>query len=127
MKYYICVAGCRNYAETEEHYSFVASYLDYVLQNLKNQGEIVIIHGACRGVDLLGGRRYARERKYKCLEFPADWNTYGNYAGPKRNAEMVSKSTHIVVFWDGKSKGTYNLIQNAKKAGKPLKIKIIDI
>lgn len=125
MKYFICVAGCRNFTETEEHYRIVADYLDYVLQNLKNQGEIIIIHGACRGVDLLAGR-YARERKYKCLEFPADWSL-GNFAGPKRNAEMIAKSSHVVAFWDGYSKGTHNLIQNAKRAKKPLKIKIISI
>lgn len=122
MKYFVCVAGCRNFNQ----YQVVADYLDYVLQNLKNQGEIVIIHGGCRGVDLLADR-YAREHKYKCLVFNADWNTYGNYAGPKRNAEMIEKSSHVVAFWDGYSKGTYNLIQNAKKAKKPLKIKIISI
>lgn len=104
MTFFICVAGCRNY----HNYEVVSDYLDYVLQNLKNLGEIVIISGAAPGVDSLA-IRYASERGFRCLQFPAAWETYGKAAGPRRNAEMVANSSHIVAFWDGKSRGTYNL------------------
>lgn len=120
MKYYVCVGGCRYY----HNYSVVSNYLDFALQNLRLQGDIVIISGAASGVDSLA-IRYASERGFECLQFPADWETHGKVAGPIRNAQMVSKSTHIVAFWDGKSRGTRNLIAESKKAGKPLKIKNI--
>ena len=122
MTYYICVGGCRNFYR----YDVLEAYLDKVLQNLKNQGDICIISGAAPGVDSLA-IRYASERGFRCLQYPAAWDKYGKAAGPRRNAEMVAKSSHIVAFWDGSSRGTYNLIQNAKRAKKPLKVKIISI
>lgn len=121
-EYFIAVAGCRNFYD----YDTVKNYLDYVLQNLEKQGNITILHGACpTGVDQLAGR-YSREKRYKCIEFPADWSL-GNIGAFHRNSAMVAKSTHIVAFWDGISKGTKMTIDLAKRAKKPLKIKIISI
>lgn len=35
-----------------------------------------------------------------------------------RNKEIVSEADLVIVFWDGKSKGTKNTIELCKKMGK---------
>ena len=44
---------------------------------------------------------------------------YGKRAGFIRNCEMVDCCDGVVVFWDGKSKGTKHTIDYASKRGKP--------
>jgi hypothetical protein len=82
------------------------------------------------------GERYAKEKGYQVERHPADWknlnvpivkvryNQYGAYnsmAGHNRNMEMLKSIKEnpdggfVVVFWDGKSKGTENMIEIAKK------------
>ena len=62
----------------------------------------------------------------KLTLFPAEWNTYGKAAGPIRNrqmAEYAAPDGYCVVFWDGKSRGSQNIITEARKAG--IKTKIV--
>ena len=70
--------------------------------------------------------RYAEENNYSLELFPAQWNKYGRSAGPIRNEIMVAKCDYVIAFWDGTSKGTKNLIDNAVKYNKPLRVKLID-
>jgi hypothetical protein len=91
-----------------------------ILSKIKD--EIVIISGAARGADRLG-EKYAKERGYKVIRVPADWNRYGKSAGYIRNKEMAESSDALVAFWDGKSKGTKNMIDLAKEYG--LKVRVI--
>lgn len=66
---------------------------------------------------------------YKVGLFPvlrihhADWETHKLAAGPIRNREMARDGTHLVAFWDGKSKGTKNMIDEARK--RKLVVKIV--
>ena len=39
-------------------------------------------------------------------------------AGPIRNKEMAQNGDFLVAFWDGKSKGTKNMIKTMKACGK---------
>lgn len=55
--------------------------------------------------------------------FPAKWKEYGKAAGFVRNSEMADYSDMLIAFWDGKSKGTKNMIDNAKK--KKVKVKVV--
>jgi hypothetical protein len=56
--------------------------------------------------------------------FPADWETHGRAAGPIRNQAMLDegKPYLVIAFWDGKSKGTLDMISRATRAGVPVKI-----
>jgi len=38
-------------------------------------------------------------------------------AGPKRNEQMANDADALIAFWDGKSKGTKNMIDAANKLG----------
>lgn len=85
---------------------------DYFLQDEKKE-DVVIISGHASGADALG-ERYAQERGFQLETFPADWKAHGRAAGPIRNARMASAANALIAFWDGKSRGTKNMIEIAK-------------
>jgi len=80
-----------------------------------------IIHGGARGADTLAGR-YGNEVSIPMQVFLAEWNTHGRSAGPIRNRRMLTEGDleMVIAFWDGKSRGTQNMIDQAKKAGVPV-------
>jgi hypothetical protein len=75
-----------------------------------------IVSGGARGVDKLG-EEVARNKGLPIKIFPADWTKYGNRAGPIRNAEMAKYADALIAVWDGQSKGTFNMIQQATNKG----------
>ena len=58
-----------------------------------------------------------KEKGYETELFPADWKTHGRKAGPIRNKQMADYGEMLIAFWDGKSSGTKNMIENSKKLG----------
>ena len=85
---------------------------------------ITVISGHCRGVDIMA-KKYAAERDYQIMLFPAQWQKYGSAAGPIRNKKMAEICDCVIAFWDYSSKGTGSLIRYAEKLGK--KTIVIDI
>ena len=108
-KYKVIVAGCRDFAD----YELLKEKCDFYLQNKKPEN-IVIVSGHASGADTQG-ERYAQERGYELKTFPADWKANGRAAGPIRNAKMASVAHTLIAFWNGKSRGTKNMIDTAKK------------
>jgi hypothetical protein len=84
-------------------------------------GEYKFTHfmqGGAKGVDLVA-KEWARKtpglERYECK---ADWDTYGNAAGPMRNARMVSWNPDLVIAFPGpNSVGTWDMVQQARGAG----------
>ncbi|CAM1347852.1 DUF2493 domain-containing protein [Tenacibaculum sp. HL-MS23] len=112
----IIIAGSRNFT----NYQKLKHECDKFLDKQKN---IEIISGAhYKGADKLG-EKYASEKNINIIKFPADWIKYGKAAGPKRNKQMAIYADALIAFWDGKSKGTKNIIQLAKQ--RQLKTRII--
>jgi len=72
-----------------------------------------IVSGRARGADALG-EKYAIEHGYPKRLFPANWRKYGKSAGYRRNEEMAKYGDKLIVFWDGKSKGTKHMIDLAE-------------
>ena len=103
----VIIAGSRNFND----YKKLCKICDHLLQN---QANIEIISGAAKGADQLG-EKYASEKGYRIKKFPANWNKYGKSAGPKRNEEMANYADVLIAFWDGKSRGTKNMIELANK------------
>lgn len=84
----------------------------------------VVIEGDAPGADRIAGQ-LARRHGLEVLTYPADWARYGDAAGPIRNARMLreGKPTHVVAFrMPGTSRGTDNMIDQARKAGVPVSI-----
>lgn len=112
----IVVAGSRSFKD----FDLLKQKLDSIFSNFKNE-EIEIVCGEATGADLLG-KKYAIEKGYKVKSFPAYWNLYNRAAGPIRNNEMAQYSTHCVIFWDGKSAGSRNMIDCCNKYNLPVRV-----
>lgn len=106
----VIIAGTRNY----DDYDSLKAYADYKLSRIED--DIEIVSGGARGADALG-ERYAKEKGYSIKRFPAEWKKYGRSAGPRRNEAMAKYADALLSYWDGKSKGTKNMIELAKANG----------
>ena len=82
---------------------------------------VTVISGCATGADALG-MVYAAHRGYEVEKYPALWDRYGRAAGPIRNRVMAQKATACIVFWDGRSPGTKNMIVECEKAGLPCRV-----
>ena len=76
-----------------------------------------IISGGARGVDACAAA-YAREHGIKVTEILPEYERYGRGAPIVRNKLIVDAADQILIFWDGKSRGTASVIQYAKKCDK---------
>ena len=101
----IIVAGGRDFINK----SIAFTVLDSIVKD-----DDVIISGHARGADTLG-EFYAKEHGLKMELYPAEWDKYGRSAGPIRNRQMAEAADALIAFWDGKSRGTKNMIETAKK------------
>lgn len=99
-------------------YEYFKTCLDIIFLDIKD--DIEIVSGGAKGADLLS-EKYAKENDYQIKIFKPNWSL-GKKAGPIRNKEMLEyikndNSSLVVSFWDGKSKGTKNMIDISNKAG----------
>ena len=111
----VIIAGGRDFTD----YEFAKKHLDSIFSKVKPD---YIISGKARGADTIG-EQYAHENGIDVLEFAADWKGLGRKAGPIRNAQMAQEATHLVAFWDGKSRGTKHMIEEAERVG--LKVRVV--
>lgn len=83
-----------------------------------------IVSGGAKGVDTLG-EQYAESMNLPLKVFMADWETHGRAAGPIRNRKMSENADALIAIWDGKSRGTKNMIETATKKGLVVYVKNI--
>ena len=102
------VAGGRDFADYER--------LHEVCNRLTGVGD-VIMSGGARGADALGEKYALSQPEIVNLEtYPADWDKYKKAAGYIRNHQMSLEADGLIAFWDGKSPGTKNMVEEAHKA-----------
>jgi len=92
-----------------------------------------VVSGTAAGIDRKG-EQYATNAGLPVSRFPADWknltvpgavikrNSHGQYnavAGHQRNTQMGNYADALIAIWDGKSKGTLNMVTYMKSLGKP--------
>ena len=107
----IIIAGTRTF----DNYDLLnKTIIKYCKANLLHSNGIEIVCGGAKGADELG-KQFAENHKTAIKIFPADWDTHGKAAGPIRNKQMALYSSVLIAFWDGKSKGTKNMIELAKE------------
>jgi len=110
----IAIVGSRDY----QHLDRVRIYVESL------SPDTIIVSGGARGVDKTA-EITAKRCGLKTIVFYANWNPNGVFdrgAGMKRNAQIIAEADQVVAFWDGKSPGTRNTIDRAKRANKPLEI-----
>lgn len=100
--------------------------LEVLLKRLEALPEgTVVIHGACRGADRMGGA-VAKTLDFEVEEYPADWSRYGRGAGVVRNQQMLveGKPDLVLAFHADieRSKGTADMVRRARKAGLPVEV-----
>lgn len=112
----VIIAGSRSFCD----YSRLKQYMDNLVMQ-ENIEEVVC--GGARGADALG-KQWAIERDIPIKMFIPNWNEYGKAAGIIRNHQMGDYADYLVAFWDGKSKGTKDMIDYMRKIGKHGKVEI---
>lgn len=112
----LIIAGCRDFTDR----AFIYEGIDAFIEEYGKPD--YIIEGGARGVDRMA-YYYAKDNGIPVKVFPAYWDKYGKSAGPIRNEEMAKHGTHLLAFWDGKSRGTKNMIEMAKLYGLTVIIK----
>ena len=125
QKYRIIISGGRDFND----YFLVKKTLDEYLTGLRLNNpefhyyrDVEIISGRAKGADRVG-EQYADSLNLRVACFEADWYTYGRLAGPIRNRQMAKYASEdgyygvLIAFWDGKSKGTADMIKAAEKYG----------
>jgi|SRR5690554_1895914 len=110
----IAVVGGRDFTD----YDLVKSSIldNYNLDDLSE-----VVSGGAKGADSLGAK-FAKEYNLKLTEFKPDWKKYGRGAGFVRNKLIIEHADVVFAFWDGKSKGTANSINIAKRSNKILRV-----
>src|SRR5579863_5529619 len=85
---------------------------------IKNSGFQIteVISGGAQGVDSLGAF-WANTNKIPCSFFMADWKTHGKAAGPIRNSFMAAEAEALILVWDGKSRGSNDMLNKANAKG----------
>jgi hypothetical protein len=91
-----------------------------VVESIQRSGYDIteVVSGCATGVDRLG-ERWAIANNIPVKEMPADWNRYGNSAGPHRNRQMAEYADAAIIIWDGQSRGTRNMVENMIRRKKP--------
>lgn len=110
----IIVAGTRIFND----YALLSAWLDVLKYEY---GRIEIVSGGAPGADTLG-EKWAGLHGCSVWRITADWNTQGKAAGPIRNRKMAEAGDVLLVFWDGVSRGTANMIQEAKQRSLPIHV-----
>ena len=84
---------------------------------------LTIIEGGAIGADFLS-RAWGKKNGALIEEYPADWNKHGKAAGPIRNKQMLDegKPDLVIAFLAKDSRGTANMIKQAKDANIPVEI-----
>lgn len=85
----------------------------------------LIISGGAKGIDTLA-ENYADKKGISKLIMRPKYELYGKGAPLKRNEEMIKIADQVLVFWDGKSRGTRFTIDKAKKQNKPVNVVIFE-
>lgn len=103
----VIIAGGRNYQFTADD--------QRKLDQLHSEWKITeVVSGGARGADRCG-EFWANRHGIPIKVFRANWNQYGNAAGPIRNGEMAEYADAVVLFPGGR--GTADMLNQAEGAG----------
>lgn len=124
MMFKVIIAGGRDFEATIED----MNKIDHLLGRYKApHGEVPMFNnlemvtGTAKGADQVP-YYYNYWQGVPIKEFPADWDKHGKAAGFIRNRQMAEYSDALIAFWDGKSRGTKNMIEEMNRLEKPVRV-----
>jgi len=106
----IAVIGSRSITDPNE-----------VTGQLENLTVTKIISGGAAGVDTIA-ERWADLTGTPKLIIKPNYQRYGKAAPLERNKLIVEAADYVIAIWDGKSTGTLQAVNYAKKIGKPVQV-----
>jgi len=109
----LIVAGSRSIQDTELVWQKIS---DFLSANKVTE----FVNGGCPTGPDDDAKCYA---EYHCIPttfFMADWPKHGKAAGPIRNRQMAEYADHLLLIWDGESKGSLNMKYEMRKLGKQI-------
>jgi Domain of unknown function (DUF4326) len=109
----VIVAGSRTF-ENDDGKLTVMAYDDSGFQATE------IVSGLARGPDTQAIEYIAEPRGIPVKPFEPEWDGLGKRAGMVRNMQMGDYADALVALWDGKSKGTKQMIEYMLSLGKPV-------
>lgn len=108
----VIIAGSRNYHNKK----FLFNMAGWWYGTLQTTPEIEVISGGANGADKLG-EKWAEYMGFPVRQYLPDWEGHGKKAGILRNVEMAKVGDVLLAFWDGESKGTKHMIDEALRRG----------
>lgn len=116
----LCIIGSRSIDKAE----FVFPVIEKFIKD-HTTGKITIIAGGAKGVDQLA-KAYANSHGIDFVEFLPyhllDKVPFSSKYFFIRNKQMIDNADKVLVFWDGKSKGTEYGIKYSQKIAIPVMV-----
>ena len=126
----LIIAGSRGFTDYQMFTNTTLSVMQSLGWDPTRPAEgVVIIQGEAKGPDTMA-REFAIEYGVPFESYPADWEDvtapgavlkvnrlgrqYNAAAGQQRNGRMAETGTHLLLFWDGRSKGSDNMFKQAR-------------
>lgn len=108
--YRVIIAGSRTAPENDKEIFLKVT----AIINQLGFENVEIASGGAKGADKFA-ENYAKEMLLPFKLFKAEWDKYGKSAGVIRNKQMAEYATHLILIWDGKSKGSANMLKRAQE------------
>ena len=83
----------------------------------KTQNIELIVSGGAKGADTLA-KKFAARNHIPLMEFLPDYERYGRGAPLQRNSLIVQHANWVLAFVTASSRGTWDTIRKAERAGK---------
>ena len=114
----VIVTGGRDWDDAEQ----IEDLFDGLLRKYPSESSWLMMHGCAVGADAICVR-VAFDLGWEIRPYPAKWDINGKAAGPNRNQEMVDDGADMCfAFPTPQSKGTWDCIKRATRAGIPVEI-----
>lgn len=112
----LIIAGSRSVHPSPEQIDAAMDDLLFVKPDIRE-----VVSGGARGADE-AGEEWAAINQIDVRRFGADWTTHGKGAGKLRNRAMAEYADAALVFWDGMSSGSCDMVTRMVARGKPVRV-----
>lgn len=105
---FVIIAGSRGFSDKK----FAVDVLDRLFAG----EEVMVISGGACGADRIG-EDWAKVQGAKVARCLPNYEEYGKGAPLVRNQTMADMANTLVLFWDGKSRGSKDMLTRAYRSG----------
>ena len=117
----LILGGSRTVLPTDEQINACFDDVLFVLSEVE-----AIVCGMAKGCDLRC-KEWADSNSIPVIEMPVtkeDYQKYGSYLAPKMRNRRVAEIGHAaIMFWDGTSGGTADMVTRMVARGKPVQVR----